>query len=166
MSYVRAVPASSIEEIQTRNEDSEQVLAYVPRSAFTLPGTPSWPAYDPLDDQPESDGSYRTVMLHYAINRTVGGVWGESDLAPVLRWQARYANWLEDRARLNRYRTSFLYVVKGRYQNESERLSRQRVLNAQPPTPGSILVTGEGEEWDCCSIPSWSLRNRGWTVWR
>ncbi len=148
MSYVRAVPASHIEEIQTRNEDCEQGLAYVSRTAFNLPGSAPWPAYDPLDDQPEPDGSFRTVMLHYAINRTVGGVWGESDLAPVLRWLARYANWLEDRARLNRYRTSFLYVVKGRYQNESERLSRQRVLNAQPPTPGSILVTGEGEEWD------------------
>jgi hypothetical protein len=148
MSYVRAVPASHIEEIQTRMEDSEQALAYVPRSAYMLPGAAPWQAYDPLDDQPEPDGSFRSVMLHYAVNRTVGAVWGESDLAPVLRWLARYANWLEDRARLNRYRTSFLYVVKGRYQNESERLSRQRVLNAQPPTPGSILVTGEGEEWD------------------
>ena len=50
-------------------------------------------------------------MLHYAINRPVGAQWGESDLAPVLRWLSRYAAWLEDRARLNRFRNSFPYVV-------------------------------------------------------
>ena len=107
-----------------------------------------WPAYDALQDMPDENGKFPVVMLHYTVNRSVGSVWGESDLAPVLRWLARYANWLEDRARLNRYRTSFLYVVKGKYQNETERLTRQRALNAQPPTPGSILVTGESEEWD------------------
>ncbi len=51
-------------------------------------------------------------MLHYAINRPVGALRGESDLAPLLRWLSRYAAWLEDRARLNRFRTAFLYVVR------------------------------------------------------
>jgi hypothetical protein len=148
MSYVRAVPASRIEEIQTRAADSEQPVCFVPRPTFNTLDAAPWPAYDPLEDTPQNDGSFHPVMLHYSINRVVGSVWGESDLAPVLRWLARYANWLEDRARLNRYRTSFMYVVKGRYQNETERLARQRALNTQPPTPGSILVTGEGEEWD------------------
>ncbi|MBI9049292.1 MAG: hypothetical protein JEZ00_07730 [Anaerolineaceae bacterium] len=148
MSYVRAVPASSIEEIQTRAEDCEQAIAFVPRHSLNTMDAKPWPAYDPLQDSANEHGRFQTVMLHYTVNRTVGSVWGESDLAPVLRWLARYANWLEDRARLNRYRTSFMYVVKGRYQNEAERLSRQRALNTQPPTPGSILVTGEGEEWD------------------
>ena len=148
MSYVRAIPASQVEEIRTRTEDCEQPLQYIPRASFNTMDAAPWTAYDALDDMPQSDGTFRPVMLHYAVNRVVGSVWGESDLAPVLRWLARYANWLEDRARLNRYRTSFMYVVKGRYQNETERLARQRALNTQPPTPGSILVTGEGEEWD------------------
>jgi hypothetical protein len=147
-SYVRAIPASSIEEIQTRESDCEQAIAFVPRHSFNTTDAKPWPAYDPMQELPDEHGKFQTVMLHYTVNRSVGSVWGESDLAPVLRWLARYANWLEDRARLNRYRTSFLYVVKGRYQNETERLSRQRVLNAQPPTPGSILVTSESEEWD------------------
>jgi hypothetical protein len=86
-------------------------------------------------------------MLHYAINRPCGAQWGESDLAPILRWLSRYANWLEDRARLNRYRTSFLYNVKSKFASEAERLSRQQQLNATPPTPGSILVTDENETW-------------------
>jgi hypothetical protein len=148
MSYVRAVPSNCIEEIQTRPDDSEQALAYVPRASFSISDSVPWPAYDALEDSQQPDGTFPSIMLHYTVNHIVGSVWGESDLAPVLRWLARYANWLEDRARLNRYRTSFLYVVKGRYQNETERISRQRVLNNHPPTPGSILVTGEGEEWD------------------
>ena len=148
MSYVRAVPASSIGEIQTREADCEQAIAFVPRHSLNTMDAKPWPAYDALQDMPDENGKFPTMMLHYTVNRAVGSVWGESDLAPVLRWLARYANWLEDRARLNRYRTSFLYVVKGKYQNETERLTRQRALNAQPPTPGSILVTGESEEWD------------------
>ena len=90
-------------------------------------------------------------MLHYAINRPVGAVRGESDLAPLLRWLSRYAAWLEDRARLNRYRNAFLYVVKARYASEAERLARQAALNANPPAPGSILVTDESETWDVIS---------------
>ena len=87
-------------------------------------------------------------MLHYAIKRPVGTQWGESDLGPLLRWIARYANWLEDRARLNRYRNAFLYVVRGRYLSEADRVARQRALNAHPPTPGSILVADESESWE------------------
>ena len=60
-------------------------------------------------------------MLHYAINRPVGAQWGESDLAPVLRWLSRYAAWLEDRARLNRFRTAFLYIVHAKFSSEAER---------------------------------------------
>jgi hypothetical protein len=40
-------------------------------------------------------------MLHYAVNRPVGAVRGESDLAPILPWLRRYNRWLEDRVRLN-----------------------------------------------------------------
>jgi hypothetical protein len=87
-------------------------------------------------------------VLHYAINRAVGSQWGESDLAPLLKWISRYASWLEDRARLNRFRTAFLYVVHGRFGSEAERRTRQAALNAAPPTPGSILVTDEGESWE------------------
>ncbi len=87
-------------------------------------------------------------MAHYAINRPVGALRGESDLAPLLRWLSRYAAWLEDRARLNHFRTAFLYVVKARYAGEAERIARQNSLNANPPNPGSILVTDESETWE------------------
>jgi hypothetical protein len=59
----------------------------------------------------------------------------------------RYAAWLEDRARLNRYRNTFIFWVKARFGSQAERLARQAELNANPPNPGSILVTDETEEW-------------------
>ncbi|OJX39937.1 MAG: hypothetical protein BGO78_14210 [Chloroflexi bacterium 44-23] len=148
MSYVRAVPAAQIARIDTAPNDLQQELAYHQIGAGALQEGQRWPAYDWLDDQPQSDGTYATVMLHFAINRPVGAVRGESDLAPIIRWLNRYSAWLEDRARLNRYRNAFYFVVRSRFVSESERAARQTTLNSNPPTPGSILVTDESEQWE------------------
>jgi hypothetical protein len=172
MSYVRGLPASQVQEIVTRPNDVEQAVWVVekpgwdvPRDEWRGPGdapadtrqsrrppmglapeTRQWPIYDIASDAPDATGAWPTVALHYAINRPVGAAWGESDLAPLLRWLARYANWLEDRARLNRHRQSFVYVVRGLFKSAAERLARQAELNARPPTPGSILVTDANTE--------------------
>jgi hypothetical protein len=143
MTYVRAVPAQQVKVIHSRANDLDQETAYELQGSENLLDTVTWPAWDPRSAAPET-----SVMLHYAINRPVGGQWGESDLAPLLRWLNRYASWLEDRARLNRFRTAFLYVVKARFSSEAERRARQSALSAAPPSPGSILVTDEGESWD------------------
>lgn len=156
MSYLRAIPAGEIREIETAENDLEQELAFWEQAR----GTPEdqimpngmlagrrWAAYQAELDAPDEEGRFPPVMLHFAVNRPVGGKFGESDLAPLLRWLARYAAWLEDRARLNRYRNSFLYQVQARYQDESERARRQAELNLNPPAPGSILVTDESETW-------------------
>ena len=95
------------------------------------------------NDYRAEEGSFTTVMLHYAINRPVGAIRGESDLAPVLRWLSRYTAWLEDRARLNRYRNAFMFVVKGKWADEAQRLARQSALATAPPPPGSFLVVDE-----------------------
>jgi hypothetical protein len=142
MTYVRAVPTLQVKTIHSRANDLDQETAFELQNSENLLDTVTWPAYDPRNS------SETTVMLHYAINRPVGGQWGESDLAPLLRWLSRYASWLEDRARLNRFRTAFLYVVKARFSSEAERRARQSALNAAPPSPGSILVTDEGESWE------------------
>jgi hypothetical protein len=109
-----------------------------------------WPVYDPNEDSPGQEaGLFEPVMLHYAVNRPVGAKFGESDLAPLLRWLTRYASWLEDRARLNRYRNTFIFWVRARFASQAEKLERQAELNRNPPNPGSILVTDESEEWKC-----------------
>lgn len=151
MTYLRAVPSAEITTIQTAQNDIQQEIAYTQRQDGTPGGEQTWQAYQPEDDPPDASGAYRPVMLHFAINRPVGAVFGESDLAPLLKWLSRYSAWLEDRARLNRFRTAFLYVVKSSYASESERRARQAALNAAPPAPGSILVADASESWEVIS---------------
>lgn len=149
MSYVRAIPAVDVEKIEARPNDIEQPQVFHLRAGpgFSPGGPAQLPAYDSLNDTFTEEGGFAVSMLHYTINRPPGAQWGESDLAPVLRWLSRYSNWLEDRARLNRFRNSFAYIVRGRYPSESERIARQRTLAANPPSSGSILVTDESESW-------------------
>jgi hypothetical protein len=139
MSYVRAIPALAVSEIETAGNDGEQALRFVSREGEGQ----SWAAYQPLYD----DGR-APVMLHYTVNRPVGALRGESDLAPLLRWLSRYAAWLEDRARLNRFRFAFLYSVTLRGSDEAMRRRRQAELAAHPPAPGSVLVKDESEAWE------------------
>lgn len=159
MSYVRAIPATQVKQIHSRPNDLDQEVSFEmqPNWDAHLPGQQvpgktaqpvTWPAYDAQTETLNADGGFKAVMLHYAINRPVGAQWGESDLAPVLRWLSRYAAWLEDRARLNRFRTAFLYIVHAKFSSEAERRARQSALNAAPPSPGSILVTDENESWE------------------
>jgi hypothetical protein len=166
MSYVRALPASQVQTIVSRDNDVEQPTAIIEKPDWRSeagsqrsdePGLTSdlgpltsrtWPAYDEAADRPNDDGSWPTVALHYAVNRPVAAAWGESDLAPLLKWLSRYSAWLEDRARLNRFRQTFMYVVRGLFASRAERLARQAELNANPPSPGSILVTdAQSEAW-------------------
>ena len=144
MTYIRAVPATAIKNIETAKNDYEQ---------------PQFFEYQE-DNQIEIKKVYaedrlfptlETRMYHFAVNRPVGGKYGEPDLAPVLIWLQRYSQWLEDRVRLNHYRNSFLFTVKTMLKDEDARKRRQNELNMKPPTPGSILVTNESETWDVIS---------------
>jgi len=156
MSYLRALPSADVIEIETASNDVEQELVVWERSRMDgteisgpdgIVGHP-WTVYNEQTDSLNTDSQpFAPVVLHYAVNRPVGAKWGESDLGPLLKWLARYSAWLEDRARLNRYRQSFLYVVKAAFTSQAERLARQAELNANPPNPGSILVADQSEEW-------------------
>ena len=175
MTFVRALPAIQIDTVSTAPNDIQQETAYIEEAGWDLSPSPSlpsregagvrwegagaglggaayleprsWPAYNPLEDAPALDGRFPSVIMHFAINRPAGAVRGESDLAPILKWLSRYSAWLEDRVRLNKYRNSFLYVVTASYATEAERLARQATLNANPPNPGSIMVTDPNETW-------------------
>jgi hypothetical protein len=145
MSYLRAVPAADIDRIEAAENDIEQPRAFIAKSDEI------YAAYDPGRDGPGEAGAFPPVMLHYAINRPAGAQWGESDLAPLLIWLRRYAAWLEDRMRLNRFRNAFIYRVKANFASEAARRTRQAELAANPPSPGSILVTDESEDWSVIS---------------
>ena len=161
MSYVSAVPGADIQDIETADNDLDQELVIIEkaspdytsdrRSPTGLMEGRRWPVYDQNEDSPNEDGKFAPVMVHYPINRPVGAKFGESDLAPLLRWLTRYASWLEDRARLNRYRNTFIFWVKAKFSSQAEKLERQAELNRNPPNPGSILVSDDSEDWKCIS---------------
>jgi len=148
MTNPRAVPAEQIEEIISRDNDIEQEIKYTKDST----GVDSWEAYDPEQDY-GSEQKQNSFMLHYAINQPVGSAWGEGDLPPLLVWIGRFSTWLEDRVRLNHFRTAFMYVITGSYKNETERGAREKFLNQNPPKPGSTLVLNKdnGETWETIS---------------
>ena len=141
MSTVRCVPASIIERIEWR----EGRL----RGGAALQGGRAWPARTGgtlvgVAAASERCRTSRTpVMLHYAVNRPVGALRGESDLAPILPWLKRYSRWLEDRVRLNAGVRAFLWVVKAPARLRAELAERYR----QPPEPGRVIIADEQETW-------------------
>jgi hypothetical protein len=142
MTIVRAVPAEQVEDIITTENDVEQETGYWKDETETE----KWDAYQPGTDQ-------KTFMLHFASNQPVGSPWGEADLSPLLVWIGRFSSWLEDRVRLNRFRTAFMFVIRGKYESETKRHAREMYLNANPPKSGSTLVlnANDGEEWGIMS---------------
>ena len=146
MSYVRAIPAGLIEEIVPFENDIEQAAYFRLRECG-----------DPQNRViPEEKTVYAAFlleptegecMLHFTINRPVGGQWGEPDLAPLLPWLNRYREWLNDRWTLNHFRSSFIYVVKSPDLNEDMRKRRESQLNKTQMSSGMIYVIGQNEEW-------------------
>ena len=155
MTYLRAMPASSIKRIDWKEGDWEDEQIYYEKSS--APGGEEKPWYHPsmqdlsqvvVKNGEEFDAEKFRAMLHYAINRPVGCVRGESDLAPVLPWLKRYSRWLEDRVRINATFRAFLWFVSvpGRL------VDKKRKQYSQTPPAGSVMVLEKGmEEWEANS---------------
>lgn len=141
MSYCRLVPASWIDEVETDSEDLERELRY--HQVGSAPGDAGrwWPAAAVAGREVDQ------VMLHFAVNRPAGGVRGESDLGPVLKWLDYYEDWLEDRVRVNRVKSAFVWHVKIAGATPAQILQRKAELG-RPPAAGSVIVSNEGEEWE------------------
>ncbi len=147
MSYLRAFPTDLIAQIETAPNDMQQETAYICKPSAFSSQPSAEPERIPSYVRTSKRSNVKTVICHYAVNRLAGMLWGEPDIAPLLPWLARYANWLEDRVRLNRFRQAYLFVVKGQYASQAEKEARQRALQNNPPQPGSILITDQSEEW-------------------
>ena len=162
LSYVRAVPKSEVVEIVTAENDWERELIYVVRGGGDdgRPPTADGGQQTSGGGQPSAVGGLGTttflspqhpnaaaadaVMLHYSINRPVGALLGESELASILPWLRGYSRMLEDRVRLNWAARAFLWFVTvptGRVNAKAEQYSA-------PPEPGSIVVHDDGERWE------------------
>ncbi|MFB0547222.1 MAG: hypothetical protein ACETWB_09950 [Anaerolineae bacterium] len=143
MTYIRFIPASRINQIETDPNDLGRELRYHELTPGSIEGR-WWTAYnDGLIDRP---GPKEPAVLHYAINRPVGATRGEGDLTPILPWLRRYKEWLEDRVRVNRFKNAFLWQVTLKNAKPGD-IQRKQNQYKHPPSPGSILVTDENETW-------------------
>jgi hypothetical protein len=160
-SFVRSMPAVWIDQVETDPNDYEVETRYHEMAAGG--------AGDALSGQwwaaaTESNIGQEQVMFHCTINRPVGCVRGSSDLSPLLPWLARYKDWLENRVRLNKYKTAFLWdvSVQGR-PGQAEALRKKRFRYKTPPEPGSIIVHDDAETWSAVSpkIEAWDASADG-----
>lgn len=147
MVYVRPIPASQIERVEWRPGDYRVELRYHE--------TPDTPGDDGRVWHSLRDGAVwtgdgdnrqaRPIMVHYAVNRPVGFVRGESDLKSVLPWLRRYSRWLEDRVTLNAAVRSFIWIVKVPGSKVEAKAEQYR----RAPEPGSVLIVDrDNEEWE------------------
>lgn len=140
MSYLRFVAKDAIRRIAVAANDWETELSYEEAPCGALPGEPRlWlsPAHPQSADAP-------AVMLHYAVNRPLGALFGESDLQPVIPWLQRYSRMLEDRVRLHWATRAFLWFVTVPGHKVREKQEQYRT----PPESGSIVVKDESERWE------------------
>jgi hypothetical protein len=141
MTYVRTLPAVKINEVETDPDDLEKELRFHElRHDDPLRGK-WWSGWERAKDDLSEP-----VVLHYAVNKAVGCVRGRGDLAPILSWLRRYREWLEDRVRVNRHKNAFLWHVKLTGAQAGD-IQQKQAQYAKPPSPGSVIVTDETEEW-------------------
>ncbi len=139
ISYIRFVTKDQILKIECAPNDWETELAYteVPAAGTYEPRRWLSPAH------PEASTA-DAVMLHYAVNKPIGALMGESDLTTIIPWLLRYSRMLEDRVRLHWAARAFLYLVTV----PSNKVESKSAQYANPPESGSIIVKDETETWD------------------
>jgi hypothetical protein len=136
LSYVRFVTKDKIQRIVSADNDWETELAYY--ETQEAGEAKIWLS----PDHPEA-AYCEAVMLHYAINRPLGALLGESDLTTMLTWLLRYSRLVEDRVRLHWAARSFLWDVTVPAAAVAAKAEQYR----QPPDSGSIIVHDEAESW-------------------
>jgi hypothetical protein len=136
MSYLRAVPKDRILRIRTAPNDWETELAYYEVQESGEHREWLSPAHPRAVETP-------AIMIHYAVNRPVGALMGESDLATLLVWLRRYSEMLEDRVRLNKAVRVFMWMVTVPTNKLKAKIEQYRT----PPESGSVLVSDGTETW-------------------
>ena len=109
MTYIRVVPASLIDNIETDANDRERELRFHEASSNQVVD-----GITKVGETPASQGRWWTAeeMSHFTINRVTGAVRGQGDLVPTLPWLTRYKEWLDNRALVNKFKSAFVWDVK------------------------------------------------------
>jgi hypothetical protein len=141
-SYIRFITKDRIQKIVSAENDWETELAYYETGSYSLRSEVGAPKMWLSPDHPEAPYA-DAIMLHYAINRPIGALLGESDLTTLLTWLLRYSRLVEDRVRLHWAARSFLWDVTVPAAAVRAKAEQYR----QPPDSGSIIVHDEAESW-------------------
>jgi hypothetical protein len=137
MSYLRFVTKDRITKIECSENDWENEIAFFETQDTGEPKKWLSPSNPAARDAP-------AVMMHYAVNRPLGALLGESDLATMLPWLQRYSRMLEDRVRLHWAIRAFLWIVTV----PTNQVQTKKEEYRNPPEAGSIIVKDEAETWD------------------
>lgn len=139
----RAKPANEIREIRWLDGDYETETEFLEGDGIGL-GRRWRSAWSALRGGDGAEMSREAFMMHYAVNRPVGRLRGQSDLASVLPWLRRYSRWLDDRVRLNAAMRAFLWIVRA----PGARLGGLAEKYRTPPESGSVIIVDRDvEEW-------------------
>jgi hypothetical protein len=138
MSYLRFVTKDRIARVETAADDWETETAYVELPRVAGGQETRWAGAAAARD---GDGA---VMLHYAVNRPLGALLGEGDLATMIPWLLRYSRLLEDRVRFHWAARAFLWFVTV----PTHLVGAKQEQYRQPPEPGSIVVADDAERWE------------------
>lgn len=139
ISFVRFITKDQILKIDTAPNDWETELVYYEAPPAGEVHPRRWLSFE----HPEA-GVTDAVMLHYAVNKPMGALMGESDLTPIIPWLLRYSRMLEDRVRLHWAARAFLYLVTV----PSNKVEAKSVQYGSTPESGSIVVKDESETWE------------------
>lgn len=144
---ISPLPPWFLVEIDTDPEFFRRVKAYHFRINYTNPSVST------LDTPPQREIVVPAAdMLHVAINRHSYELRGRPDLFVILPWLRAYKEWMEDRVRQNKWRGALLWWVK--IIKATPAVIAQKVLQyKKPPSPGSIAVTSDNEEWTALNNP-------------
>ncbi len=137
MSYIRFVTKERIARIEVDEHDWENELVY--HETQDVGEARRW--YSPSHPLAAEQDA---VMLHYAVNRPLGALLGESDLTTMLPWLQRYSRMLEDRVRMHWAMRAFLWIVTV----PSTKIAEKQAQYRTPPETGSIVVKDETETWE------------------
>ncbi len=148
MTYVRAVPASLIDNIETNAEDVEDEMRFHETGGWGERVTGRRGDAERRGRETLTPGRWwsKEEMRHYAVNRVVGAKRGQGDLWPILPWLRRYKDWLTDRVIINKYKGAYLWDVTLQGATAATVRAKRCELST-PPAPGSIVVHNEAEVW-------------------
>ena len=135
---IAPLPPWEIDWIRTERGFRKRVEGYHQLGGQT-DGTPG--DYEAIDDEIPAAN-----VLHIAINQCSYETRGRPELFRILPWLRAYKDWLEGRARQNHWRGAILWLVK-LIGGTPGQVAAKRSQYRQPPSPGSLVVTNDKEEW-------------------